>query len=103
MVKRDVKLSVADWYEQLCPLFSTIFEYKFSAGKGKKIMFNHLFMIYMKVYTADTSMDVNLLSLFQTSFTPTNDLDPDDPVDRCINLLCELILANRVSGRYSLN
>lgn len=103
MIKKDVKLSVADWYEQLCPLFTSIFEYKFVQGKGKNIMFNHLFMVYMKVYAAENSMEVNLLTLLHISFSPTTVDDMDDPVDRCINKLCELILASRVSGKYSLN
>lgn len=103
MIKKDVKLSVDDWYVNLCPLFTSIFEYKFTDGRGKLVMFNHLFMLYMKIYTGDQGMEVNLLTILHTSFNPTIDTDQDDPVDRCIHKICELIQSNRVSGRYSLN
>lgn len=103
MIKKDVKISVADWYEYLCPLFTSIFEYKFINGKGKNIMFNHLFMVYVKIGATDGTTEINLLTLMHTSFIPMTIDDSDDPVERCINKLCELILSNRVSGRYSLN
>lgn len=103
VIKKDVKLNVEDWYVFLCPLFTKIFEFKFTLGKGKVIMFNHLFLLYMKIQVDGDNVTVELLSIFHSSFNPTLFSDQDDPVDRCIEKICELIQNNRVSGRYSLN
>ena len=96
-------IDTSDWYTSLSPLFSRIYDFKFNESKGKIVMFNNLFLILIKLQSPGIDSNIQLLSIIHISFAPSVQNSQDDPVDRCIGKVCELIFSNSVSGRYSLN